>query len=105
MVSFSELIGAGKVVLIDFYAEWCGPCQRMKPVLEVLKQRLGDRLSIIQVDVDKNPSMIRTSGSQGIPTLVLIRNREIWWRRSGVIQANPPEKSIIPYLINAKGKN
>lgn len=84
--SFSELIKSDVPTLIDFYADWCGPCQMMKPILEQLKSEFGDRIRIIKIDVDKNQTLANTFQIRGIPTFALFRSGEMKWIRPGMMQ-------------------
>jgi len=85
--TFQQIIHSGKPVLVDFFATWCGPCRMMPPILDEVKQQLGERITVIKIDVDKNPSVSEAFQIQGVPTLMIFKDGRIVWRQSGVIPA------------------
>lgn len=93
-MTFKEMITQDKPVLVDFFAEWCGPCKTMSPILDDLKKRVGEEASIIKIDVDKNPQAATNYQVQGVPTLILFKQGKVLWRQSGVVAANTLENLI-----------
>lgn len=98
MENFNDIIKSGKLTLVDFYATWCGPCKMMHPVLEQLKEDLGDSIRIIKIDVDKNEAISTQYRIMSVPTLMLFKNGEAVWRQSGTIRLNDLKNLISQHL-------
>lgn len=94
MATFQEIIQDDKPVLVDFFAEWCGPCNMMAPELKKLVDMRGDSLRVIKVDVDRNPDAAAHFGIQGVPTLILFRKGTQLWRQSGAMTAAQLDRII-----------
>jgi len=95
---FSDIINNEKPTLVDFFAEWCGPCKTMKPILEELKTKMGDKVTILKIDVDKSTQAASVYKIQGVPTLILFRKGQIKWRQSGVVSAGNLARIIEQHL-------
>ena len=88
MSRFSEIIHQDKLILVDFFAEWCGPCQTMSPILKQIKESMGETVSILKIDVDKNQKLATNYQVRSVPTLLLFKNGKQVWRQSGLIVKN-----------------
>ena len=97
--TFSDLINGEKPTLVDFSAEWCGPCKMLAPILEQVKGRLSEEVKIIKVDVDKNPTAAMNYQIQGVPTMILFRKGKMLWRQSGVLSAHEIEKAVRSRIV------
>ena len=88
MSKFSEIINQEQPVLVDFFADWCGPCKMLSPILKQVKDKLGDGITILKIDVDKNQALASKYQVRGVPTMLLFKNGKQVWRQSGVLQEN-----------------
>jgi len=86
MSKFGDLVKSKKLVLVDFHAEWCGPCKMLSPIVARVAKQVGDDVRVVKIDVDKNQSIAATLGIRGVPTLVLYKDGKLVWRQSGVLQ-------------------
>ena len=96
--SFSEIIKGEKPVLVDFHADWCGPCKMMAPVIDQFSQEMNDKVRILKVDVDRNPKAAAIYRIQGVPTFILFKNGQIIWRQSGAVPLQTLRQAVDPHL-------
>jgi thioredoxin 1 len=97
MASFKELTSSSTPTLVDFFATWCGPCKTLAPILKDLKKELGESVTILKVDVDKNPKAAQKFGVRGVPLLILFKNGDIVWKESGVRPMAELKEIILPH--------
>ena len=97
MEKLNEIINGSQLTLVDFFATWCGPCKMMHPVLEQLKEEMGDSLRIIKIDIDKNEALMEQYRIQSVPTLMLFRKGDALWRQSGAMSLSDLKKVVNIY--------
>lgn len=98
MSTFSEIINSETPTLVDFYATWCGPCKAMAPVLDQVKNSMGEKVRILKIDVDKNPQVADKFKIRGVPTFILFKNGQLIWRQSGGMNMQTVVSKIEPYI-------
>jgi thioredoxin 1 len=98
MATFNELIKGDELVLVDFYAEWCGPCKQMEPMLQELAAKIEGKAKILKVNVDNNAKATQKYEIMGVPTLILFKSGKILWRQAGVVPMNELEEIIISHI-------
>lgn len=94
MSKFQEIVQSDVPTLVDFFATWCGPCKTMMPVLDQLKDKMGEKIRILKIDIDKNPSVASKFNVRGVPTFVLFQKGEILWKQSGAMDVNTLQNKI-----------
>ena len=97
--SFSELIQSEIPVLVDFSAEWCGPCKMLAPILKELKSKVGDAVKIIKIDIDANEELANSLQIRSVPTLIVFQNGEAKWRESGVMTVVQLEGVLKEFML------
>lgn len=98
MDKFNKLINSDQPVLVDFFADWCGPCKMLAPELVSLKEIIGDEMSIIKINVDKNQTLANHFKVRGVPTMILFKSGEILWRQSGYMNASQLQNTLTPLI-------
>lgn len=90
----SEVLKAEKPVLVDFWAEWCGPCKQIAPSLEALADELGEKMTVAKLNIDENPMTPSKYGVRGIPTLMLFKDGQVAATRIGAM----PKSKLLEWV-------
>ena len=98
MSDFNEIINSNKPTLVDFYADWCGPCKVMSPIIEQTKNVLGDTATVLKINIDNNQEVARKYQIRSIPTLMIFKEGEVVWRQSGVPQKEMIVESVKKFI-------
>ena len=94
MADFRTIVASNKPVLIDFFAEWCGPCKTLAPILKEVAKEMGEKVKVIKIDIDKNPTLAQKFYVRGVPTLMIYKEESLLWRQSGIV----PKTQLIKAL-------
>ena len=94
MADFRTIVASNKPVLIDFFAEWCGPCKTLAPILKEVAKEMGGKVKIIKIDIDKNPTLAQKLNVRSVPTLMIYKEESLLWRQSGIV----PKTQLIKAL-------
>ena len=98
MADFKEIVASKKPVLIDFFAEWCGPCKTVSPILKDVAKQLGDDVKIIKIDIDKNPVLARKLNVRSVPNLMIYKEESLLWRQAGVVPKHQLIKALKAFI-------
>lgn len=96
--SFNKIINSEQLVLVDFFADWCGPCKVLAPILKEVKTEMGETIKIVKIDVDKNQLIAGKYQVRGVPTMILFKEGKTLWRQSGVLQKSEIVKTVKSFI-------